>query len=74
MLHGNEELMMYTELPLMPLDEFQQQFYAALVEAGYDTREKIIELVREVKLELAREAGLFTESLTDHLVDNTIIS
>lgn len=74
MLHGNEELMMYTELPLMPLDEFQQQFYAALVEAGYDTREKIIELVREVKLELAREAGLFTESLTDHLVDNMIIS
>ena len=47
--------MMYDEHPLMPLDDFQQQFHAALIEAGYDTHEKILELIREVKLELAHD-------------------
>ncbi len=54
--------MMYDEHPLMPLDDFQQQFHAALIEAGYDTHEKILELIREVKLELARETGLLPNS------------
>jgi hypothetical protein len=40
------------EKELMPLDEFEQQFHQALVEAGYDSREKIIDLVREVKQEI----------------------
>lgn len=35
--------------------EFRQQFQQALVEAGFDTREKIIDLVREVKREVAEE-------------------
>jgi hypothetical protein len=40
------------EKELMPPDEFEQQFHQALVEAGYDSREKIIDLVREVKQEI----------------------
>ena len=64
--------MMYDEHPLMPLDDFQQQFHAALIEAGYDTHEKILELIREVKLELAREAGLLPElSINDCLEEAT---
>ena len=35
--------------------EFHQQLQQALVEAGFDTREKIIDLVREVKREVAAE-------------------
>jgi hypothetical protein len=35
--------------------EFRQQFQQALVEAGFDTREKIIDLVREVKRDVAAE-------------------
>ena len=50
---------MYDELPLMPRDEFEQQFHAALVEAGYDTHEEILALIREDKLELAREAVFY---------------
>jgi len=57
----------------MPLEEFQQKFHAALVEAGYDTREKILELIREVKLELAREDGLLPElSVNECLEEATI--
>lgn len=41
---------------LQPLAEFQQEFRAALAQAGYDTPEKIIDLVRQVKRELAAEA------------------
>ena len=40
---------------LMPKDEFQREFSKALAEAGYDSREKIIELVREVKREMYEE-------------------
>lgn len=35
--------------------EFRQQFQQALVEAGFDTREKIIDFVRGVKREVAEE-------------------
>ena len=45
----------YRQRQLLPLDEFHQQFHQALVEAGYDSREKIINLVQEVKQELAAE-------------------
>lgn len=41
--------------PRMPLTEFHPQFHAALVEAGYDSREKIINLVQAVKQEIADE-------------------
>ena len=40
---------------LMPLEEFHAQFHAALTEAGYDSRAKIVSLVQEVKQEMAAE-------------------
>jgi hypothetical protein len=40
---------------LLPLEEFQQEFKQALIEAGYDSREKIIKLVQEVKQEMVEE-------------------
>lgn len=46
------------EYPLMPVDELAVQFSAALREAGYDTEEKITELVRSVRREIAMEQGL----------------
>jgi hypothetical protein len=45
----------YAHRKLMPLDEFQEQFQQALAEAGYDSPEKIINLVQEVKQEMATE-------------------
>ena len=43
------------EQKLLPLEEFQQEFKQDLIEAGYDSREKIIKLVQEVKQEMAQE-------------------
>jgi prevent-host-death family protein len=40
---------------LMPLDTFQSQFRKALAEAGYDTEEKIVNLAREIRREVAAE-------------------
>ena len=40
---------------LISPDTFAREFKKALEEAGYDSREKIIELVREVKREMAEE-------------------
>jgi prevent-host-death family protein len=40
---------------LVPLDTFQQQFQQALADAGYETTEKIVAMVREVKNELVAE-------------------
>jgi prevent-host-death family protein len=45
----------YAQRELMPLDTFQHHFREALIEAGYDTREKIVELAREVRSETAAE-------------------
>lgn len=36
-------------------ENFSQQFHQALVDAGYDSREKILDLVQEVKREMAEE-------------------
>ena len=41
--------------PSMPLEELRSSMKHAFDEAGYDTHEKIIELVRDVKRELADE-------------------
>lgn len=38
-----------------PWREFSRQFHLALVDAGYDSQEKIINLVQEVKREMAAE-------------------
>jgi prevent-host-death family protein len=45
----------YKEQPLMPDERFHQEFHSSLVQAGYDSREKIINLVQEVKQEMAAE-------------------
>jgi prevent-host-death family protein len=45
----------YAEKPLMPFDSFQLKFKQALIEAGFDSKEKIVDLVREVKREIAEE-------------------
>lgn len=50
------------EYPLVPADELAEQFHAALVEAGYDTEEKVIELVRTIRREIAIEQGLLPVS------------
>ena len=45
----------YGEWPLMPLDAFQRQFRQTLADAGYGTREEIVDLVREVRREMTSE-------------------
>jgi len=45
----------YVNRPPIALDILQKEFGVALREAGYDSKEKIIELVREVKREIADE-------------------
>lgn len=45
----------YAEHGQLSEPEFHQQLQQALVEAGCDTRETIIDLVREVKREVAAE-------------------
>ncbi|MBE9141144.1 hypothetical protein IQ254_28750 [Nodosilinea sp. LEGE 07088] len=41
--------------PLAPLAQLQQELRQALVESGYSSKESIVELVREVKREMADE-------------------
>jgi len=48
----------YTQRELMPLDTFQHRFREALSEAGYDTQDKIVDLARKVRSEVAAERGL----------------
>jgi hypothetical protein len=45
----------YQQLNLMPPKQLEQELKQALSEAGYDSREKIIDLVQEVKREIALE-------------------
>lgn len=45
----------YSCRELMPLESLQHQFNQALIEAGYDSREKIVNLVQEVKQKMAAE-------------------
>ncbi|MEM9541794.1 MAG: hypothetical protein AAGA60_20145 [Cyanobacteria bacterium P01_E01_bin.42] len=39
----------------MPTEQFCQEFKQAFVESGYDSEEKILQLIREVKIEMADE-------------------
>lgn len=43
------------EKELMSFEKFQQGFKTSLREAGYDSREKIINLVQEIKREIVEE-------------------
>jgi len=45
----------YRQRELMPSSEFEQQFHKSLIEAGYDSRDKVIDLVRSVKAEMYEE-------------------
>jgi cell fate (sporulation/competence/biofilm development) regulator YlbF (YheA/YmcA/DUF963 family) len=45
----------YSQRELMPFDDLQKQFQEALKEAGYDSHEKIVNLVQEIKQEIASE-------------------
>lgn len=42
-------------LPLIPLEDLQQAVQKSLMESGYDSREKIIKLAKEVKKEIANK-------------------
>jgi len=42
-------------LPIIPLEDLQQSVQKSLRDFGYDSKDKIIELVREVKKEIADE-------------------
>ena len=41
--------------PTLPVDELRQTIRQAFADAGFDTREKIVELVREIRREIASE-------------------
>lgn len=45
----------YAQRELQPTETFRREFRAALIEAGYHSREEIIDLVREVKQDVAAE-------------------
>jgi prevent-host-death family protein len=44
-----------SEMTDLPLDEFRRQFSQALAEAGYTSPEQMVELVRQVRREMADE-------------------
>ncbi len=48
-----------TNPPLVPLKDLQESVKKSLTESGYDSRDKIIELVQEVKREMANERECF---------------
>jgi prevent-host-death family protein len=58
----------HADQPLLPDAEFRQKFRAALAEAGYDSTEKIVALVREIRREKAVEAGRLLTPLASEAV------
>lgn len=48
-----------TNLSLVPLKDLQQSVKNSLRDSGYDSRDKIVELVQEVKREMADERERF---------------
>jgi fructose-specific phosphotransferase system component IIB len=51
----DEKVAEYKKRKLMPTEQFCQEFKQAFVEAGYDSEEKIMQLIQEVKKEMADE-------------------
>ncbi len=45
----------YKKRKLMPLETFRERFRAAMAEEGYESREDMLALVREIKRELVNE-------------------
>ena len=48
----------YSRSETTPADEFEKGFHQALVDAGYDSRAKILDLVKDVKQEIYEERCL----------------
>ncbi len=46
-------------LPIIPLEDLQQSVQKSLRDFGYDSKDKILDLVREVKKEIADERENF---------------
>ncbi|TYQ31546.1 hypothetical protein [Pseudanabaena sp. UWO310] len=46
-------------LPILPLEDLQQSVQKSLRDSGYNSKDKIIELVREVKREIVEERENF---------------
>lgn len=63
-LLGMEEFESLLGLPsvseAMPIERLRTEFRQALAEAGYETRQDILELVDDVKRELAEERTTYT--------------
>ena len=51
----DEKVAEYKNRKLMPTEQFCQEFKQAFIEAGYDSEEKIMQLIQEVKKEMAEE-------------------
>ncbi|MDJ1180408.1 hypothetical protein PJF56_16215 [Roseofilum sp. BLCC_M91] len=45
----------YQAIPIIPSQQLQQELKQDLTESGYDSREKIIQLVQDVKQEIYKE-------------------
>ncbi len=56
--HNLLGLQEYIRHDLMPFDQLQREFGQALHQSGYRTREDVIQLVREVKRQMADEQSL----------------
>ncbi|MGL6135861.1 MAG: hypothetical protein ACRC2M_01095 [Planktothrix sp.] len=45
----------YQQHPLRSAEQLQQELKQSLTEAGYDSREKIVDLVQDIKREISQE-------------------
>ncbi|OLP16973.1 hypothetical protein BST81_18500 [Leptolyngbya sp. 'hensonii'] len=55
MLNALVSAWQYTNRSLMPLNQLQTSLQQSFEVAGYDSREKIVELVQQIKQEIAEE-------------------
>ena len=50
-----EQIKEYQQYPLMSAEQLQLELKQSLTEAGYDSREKIVDLVQDIKREISQE-------------------
>ena len=50
-----QQISEYQQYPLMSAEQLQQELKQSLTEAGYDSREKIVDLVQDIKREISQE-------------------
>jgi acylphosphatase len=53
-----EQIKEYQQYPLMSVEQLQQELKQSLTEAGYDSREKIVDLVQDIKQEISKDGKL----------------